>query len=229
MALKILIQGNEKPDIVADYVNAIKLVGAEPTHRVYSELDLDFDGLILSGGVDVHPRYYGQEINGSIGIDEKRDKTEYDLFNAYLKAGKPIFGICRGCQFINVMLGGTLIQHIDCHERHAGGKFHKTLALKDGFIGKLYGEEFITNSYHHQALYKIGEGLKAVQWSENGSIIEAIEHQSLPIFAVQWHPERMVEGSPYYAEAIKNGIIDAKKLFEYFIHVCEKYKNLKGK
>ena len=224
MALKILIQGNDKPDVVSDYVNAVKLAGAEPTHRVYSEVDLDFDGLILSGGGDIHPKYYGQEINGSIRIDEQRDNAEYDLFNAYLKAGIPIFGICRGCQFINVMLGGSLIQHIDCHERHTGGKFHKTTALNDGFIGKLYGEEFITNSFHHQALDKLGDGLKAVQWSENGQIVEAIEHQSLPIFAVQWHPERMAENSPYYDEAKKNGAIDSKKLFEYFIQICEKHK-----
>ena len=173
MSIKILISSGNDPEIAKNYINAIKLAGAEPTSQYLPEVNLDFDGLLLSGGIDINPKYYGQDINGSVNIDDLRDQAEYKLFKAYFDAGKPIFGICRGCQFINVMLGGTLIQHIDCHERHTNGKFHQTFAKKGSILANIYGENFITNSYHHQAIDKLGKGLVAVQWSENGKIVEA--------------------------------------------------------
>lgn len=208
----------------SNYVNAIKRAGAIPTHEYLPKVNLDFDGLLLAGGADIHPKYYGQDIDGSVNIDQNRDTAEYQLFNAYLNAGKPIFGICRGCQIINVFLGGSLIQHIDCHQRHTGGKFHAVSAKEGSLIGDLHGREFISNSYHHQAVKDLGKGLKATAWSEDGKIVEAIEHENLPIFAVQWHPERMIQGAPQYEEVMKAGVFDEKILFEKFIEICKKYK-----
>ena len=207
------------------YVKALETAGAEVKHSYLQELDLSYDGLLISGGVEFNPKYYGEEVNGSIDIDDKRDEMEFKLFKAYLDAGKPIFGICRGCQFINVALNGSLIQHIDCHERHTNGKFHTVTAKEGSILHSLHGKEFITNSYHHQAINKLGEGLKAVAWSENGKIIEGIEHESFPIFAVQWHPERMVNSAiTYIDDAKKAGAVREESLFNKFIDICKEKK-----
>lgn len=224
MPARILISGGKDQEIAKNYVIAVKAAGGEPIHQYLPKVDLTYDGLLLAGGVDIHPKFYQQEINGAINIDEDRDIAELQLFKAYLDAGKPIFGICRGCQFINIALGGNLIQHINCHQRHTQGKFHQTTALKESILGEIFGENFITNSFHHQAIDTLGKGLKAVQWSENGEIIEAYQHESFPLFAVQWHPERMVENTSYYESVLQAGGINAIGLFKKFIEICEKYK-----
>ena len=225
MSVKILMSDGVVALSTEYYVKALETAGAEVVHDYLQELDVSCDGLLISGGVDINPKYYGEELNGSVNIDDKRDEMEFELFNAYLKAGKPIFGICRGCQFINVALGGSLTQHIDCHERHTDGKFHTVAAEKESILYDLHGKEFITNSYHHQAVNKLGEGLKAVAWSENGTIIEGIEHESLPIFAVQWHPERMVEtATKYINDAKVAGAVREEALFKKFIDICKAKK-----
>ena len=126
---------------IESYKKAIITNGGNPTVAYSPKVDLSYDGLLLAGGSDVHPSYYGQQINGAINIDTQRDKAEEELFKAYFKAGKPIFGICRGFQFINVLLGGSLIQHVDCAKNHTEGVFHITTALKGGYIERLFGEK----------------------------------------------------------------------------------------
>ena len=152
----------------------------------------DWDGLLLPGGGDIHPRRYGAAVENCQGVDEERDQLELETFCRALEAGKPIFGICRGVQLINVALGGTLHQHVEGHSKVDGvdGR-HPTRA--EGFLGEIYGPRFCVNSSHHQALQRLGRGLRAVQWAEDG-IIEAVEHRSLPIWGVQWHPERLEAG-----------------------------------
>ena len=146
----------------------------------------------MPGGADIDPKIYGQENIASVDIDHQRDKIELDAFRHYLKLGKPILGICRGTQLINAALGGTLHQDINGHRQVDGVDTLHSSHTTDHILLKLYGQRFIINSSHHQAVDRLGDGLEAVQWSDDGTI-EAIRHMSLPIFGVQWHPERLRE------------------------------------
>lgn len=183
-------------DVPADnYITAVKRVGGEAAGGYLPIYEEDYDGLILCGGGDVHPRYFGEEIRGANNIDKRRDEAEFALLEAFLAAEKPVMGICRGIQVINVYFGGSLIQHLDCAHEHssfaAHDLTHSVRAVKGSMIHSLYGDEFTVNSYHHQAVGGLGKGLVATAFC--GDVIEAVEHESLPVFGVQWHPERVGE------------------------------------
>lgn len=175
----------------ANYIDAFGRIGAE----VVCEVDLahatDCDALLLPGGADVDPARYGQGMNGSRSIDPERDARELAVLKHFCEAGKPVLGICRGLQVINVALGGTLHQDISGHTKLDADtdRVHLSRA-EDEMLVSLYGAELAINSAHHQCIDRLGEGLRAVQWAHDG-VIEAVRHESLPIFAVQWHPERM--------------------------------------
>lgn len=148
--------------------------------------------LLLPGGGDIAPSLYGQENRGSVGIDIERDTRETALFRLFMMQGRPILGICRGCQLINVLLGGTLHQNIPGHRADGGPELLHGSRSDDPLLLSLYGERFPVNSTHHQSVDRLGVGLRAVQWADDGTV-EALRHASLPIFAVQWHPERLRE------------------------------------
>ena len=213
MKPKILILANRKSEL---YAQAIVASGGEPTVKYLPDLDENYDGLLLCGGNDILPSYYGQAVNGAIDFDIKRDESEIALTKAFIHTGKPILGICRGMQLLNVALGGTLIQGLD------NAKFHQTKdgvdsvhgVIAQGFLATLYGEQFNVNSAHHQALDALGEGLLISAQCEN--VIEAVEHRSLPYFGVQFHPERMCLS--YKSDNTVDGI----KIFEHFIELCKK-------
>lgn len=180
-------------------------------------------GILFTGsGSDIGPSIYGREPMGALGCDPELDEMELALFREFRKLGKPIFGICRGHQLINVALGGTLIQDIPSQKPNAlphrgtsdtDNVFHKVKALPGSRMEALFGGEFQTNSYHHQAIDTLGEGLIPTAKTEDG-IIEAIEHQSEPILAVQFHPERMI------GEEQKN-IPDMLPLLRHFVSLCK--------
>ena len=190
--MKILISVGRSAD-PANYVNAVERAGGAPCAAYLPEPELSFDGLILAGGADMEPSFYGVENTLSEGIDFDRDRAELVLLDAFAAAGKPILGICRGHQVINVWAGGTLIQDLGdknaIHRRREADKVHPVTA-EGGILKKLYGAQFFVNSAHHQAVGTVGRGLVVTARSEDG-VIEAMEHESLPIFAVQFHPERM--------------------------------------
>jgi len=193
--MKILIAGETGK--FKNYSDAVSGVGAEPTVSL-TETDFSrFDSLILPGGDDIDPSFFGQENNGSEGIDIELDKAQFAILDAFVKAQKPVFGICRGHQLINVYFGGDLIQDLPtARQTHRwneddGDKVHPTIAEPGSLLEQLYGTtEFHTNSAHHQGLGKLGRGLKAIQHAPDG-VIECIVHESLPVVGVQWHPERM--------------------------------------
>lgn len=168
-----------------NYVDALESFGVNICHSEPEQCQ----GLLLPGGVDIDPALYGHENMGSVEINPERDKIELEAFERFMALGKPIFGICRGCQMINVLLGGTLFQDIPGHRQSEGDMLHESHTTDSLLIG-LYGENFTINSIHHQAIDRLGSGLRPVQWAEDGTI-EAVRHESLPIFAVQWHPERL--------------------------------------
>ncbi|MGD0113394.1 MAG: gamma-glutamyl-gamma-aminobutyrate hydrolase family protein [Armatimonadota bacterium] len=154
------------------------------------------DGLLLSGGGDVEPGRFGQaKHTKTASIDLERDQLELRMARAALADGAPILGICRGAQVLGVALGGTLVQDVPELTpnalRHADAKHTVTVACGSR-IGAILGcERLEVNSYHHQANDSLGDGVRAVAWSDD-NVIEAIEATDGPFaIGVQWHPERM--------------------------------------
>jgi len=188
--------------------------------RSYAEC---FDGFLFTGGVDINPKVYGEETLPECGtIDDLRDAFEMALLREVIRTEKPAFGICRGIQTMNVALGGTLWQDIGsqclkdkpphCQKDEDGKTFHKVQV--SGWIRELSGQDTVmTNSYHHQAIRKPGEGLRVIAYSEDG-IAEAMVHESLPFYrAVQWHPEMQPEKTL------------SMKLFEAFLSAVKNQMN----
>ena len=99
-------------------------------------------------------------------------------------------GICRGLQTVNVFFGGTLVQDLPGHGAADGAdRLHSVRTARSSLL-RICGEEAVVNSAHHQAADRLGQGLEAVQWAADG-VVEAVEHRTLPVWAVQWHPERL--------------------------------------
>ena len=202
------------------YEAAFSHCGAEVQARYLPEVDLSYDGLVLCGGADVDPGYYGQENVACGPIDLRRDAAELALLDAYVKAGKPVMGICRGLQLINVYFGGTLHQHIHSVQKHRQGKEHYTVhtveAAEGSYLQSLYGKEFSVNSYHHQAIDGLGKGLRPVAWSAD--IAEAVVHENKPVFAVQWHPEKLA------LDWRRADAVDGEPLIRHFVEFVGKNK-----
>ena len=166
-------------------LTGVLYTGGEPAFLAQT-----FDGLLLSGGGDLSPALYGAPAIYRQTLSHTcRDMEELALIRAFCANQKPILGICRGIQVLNVFFGGTLFQditgHSDCR--------HLVRTVPMTRTASLLGPFFHTNSYHHQAIDRLGEELYAAAYAKDG-IIEAIEHRSLPILGVQWHPERMIAG-----------------------------------
>ena len=160
------------------------------------------DGLLLSGGQDVAPKNYGEEPTPKLGdIFPERDDFEYALLKAALEANKPILGICRGLQIINTYFNGSLYQDLSYigtevlkHNQVNSPSMvtHSVTIDKTSKLFDIFGEEKImVNSFHHQAVKKLGDGLVKSAEAPDG-IIEAIEKTDYPfLVAVQWHPEML--------------------------------------
>lgn len=161
------------------------------------------DGLMLPGGPDVDPTFYGEEPHPKIGMTlYQKDRFEIALIKAALAADKPIFGICRGIQIMNVAIGGTLYQDLESqypelkiqHPQATLGQFatHHVELTAGSKLAKLYGQSTIkVNSRHHQAVKAVGKGLKVTAVAPDG-VIEGMESTDTDLFlGVQWHPENM--------------------------------------
>ena len=165
-----------------------------------------FDGLLLTGGGDVHPRHYEGTMREEIyGVDEERDTFDRALAVAAIDLEMPVLGVCRGMQVLNVALGGTLDPHLPDHpelgphDRHDGSERHVAhpVRLEPGSrAAAAAGTEYLdVPSMHHQAVEKLGDGLIAVGWSPDG-VVEAVEHEDGWVVGVQWHPEITADGDP---------------------------------
>lgn len=179
-------------------------------------------GLLLSGGDDVQPALYGQTpLNDSLHLDPERDRFEFSLTQAFLAQGKPIFGICRGCQVLNCVLGGTLYQdlpeqlgvnHLDSDLRHP------ITCTEDSVLARLFSRRFRVNSTHHQAIRDIAPGLRITALSTDG-VVEAFEG-ILPnrlLWGVQFHPERLT------GVQLDSRSPDFAPLFRLFVDAARKY------
>jgi putative glutamine amidotransferase len=178
------------------------------------------DGLVLSGGWPIHPDNFKNPLVDKKVVEEKYNqiRQDYDigLFHAFRDKGKPILGICLGHQMTNIAQGGDLLLDIPGTYKveHSEGTSHPVRAEPDSVLAKLFGENFWVNSHHRHYANKLGNDLKITAWSPEG-IPEALEHISLPILGVQWHPERQRGEIPNCAKGP-----DMTKLFEYFVNLC---------
>lgn len=174
-----------------------------------------FDGLVLIGGPDVDPELYGAELHPACyGIDRIRDEFEIALVRTAVDRGVPTLTICRGIQVANVALGGTLHQHLtdrDSSIQHGvpeGGEgvLHPVRLEPGSLVAKAMGvDRADALSHHHQAIARLGRGLRQVGWAEDG-VIEAVEldDDGTWLFGVQWHPEETAERDP-----AQQGLFDA--------------------
>ncbi len=155
------------------------------------------DGVLFAGGADVDPVHYGEDIEfANVEVTPLRDDFELALAELLKSDRRPILGICRGEQLLNVAFGGSLYQHIDGHrQEEAGTKNLRPAKIVEGtLLCKLAGTtEVFTNSFHHQAVKDVAPGFVASAFADDGTV-EAIEPEnqltsSRFILAVQWHPE----------------------------------------
>lgn len=180
------------------------------------------DGLILSGGGDVAPHRFKQALAGAeeSSIDLKRDELEIGLSQAALARNLPIFGICRGCQVLNVAAGGGMIQHFDGHRSPADGatRFHAVRVAEATQLRAIVAtDDFEVNTFHHQGLDRasLAPAFRVAALAEPDNwLVEAYESTRHPwVIGVQWHPERLFELGEAH-----------RRLWESFIVACNSYR-----
>ena len=172
-----------------------------------SDLDTNkYDGLIIPGGDDVDPAWYGEKNVASYNIDHKLDKFMFKAIKKFRKAKKPILGICAGMQLINIAYGGSLKQDIGKEV----GNYHygvwRTVVVDNDSLFAKNGAELYVKHFHHQAVKKLGDGLKITMRDKEDGEVEAVEGITDPVYGLQWHPDLM--GSA------------GKKYFKKFIRKC---------
>ena len=193
------------------YRRAVAAAGAEPIDLVPGTKTLpEVDGLLLPGGWDVDPSFYGEQRDEKVGdTDPELDETELALFRQARERHIPVLGICRGQQVINVAMGGSLVQHLEDHDARALGRSHLAHTIEvdpSSELGKAAGQDEIhVNSLHHQAIKRLADGLQESAHGEDGTV-EGVESDDGLIVAVQCHPEELTGDLPW-----------ARKLFERFV------------
>ncbi len=183
---------------VLNYAEAVVSAGGRPailpaTETILPDMLESFDGLLLSGGGDLSPEMYGQEPDDKVyGVSPIRDRFEAALVAEAQDRGIPILALCRGMQLVNVLRGGTLIQHLDDHwqSRPSHEIEHYVAIDPDSRLAQVLGKTAIgVNSYHHQAVETLGAGLCVT--ARAGEVVEAFEDPDRNLLAVQWHPEHL--------------------------------------
>lgn len=197
------------------YVGAVERAGGAPfilplteDAALMEQMAALCDGALFTGGDDMHPSYYGCCLHEHCGeLTPVRDRSEVLFARAFLKTGKPYLGICRGIQFLNVMYGGTLYQDIPSEYRRLSVHrqprpfdvpFHGVSLVRGGALCRILGKDRIeVNSMHHQCVKKLGKGLVAEGYADDG-VLEAFSDPARGFgLAVQWHPEHLVgKGDP---------------------------------
>ncbi len=190
----------------------------------------ELDGLICQGGDDVCPHTYGEEMieDGRWPGDAKRDKYELDVIDLFFKAKKPIYGICRGSQILNVYFGGTLYQDLTLEiktetihrDAYAYDEIHHEVDfVPGGFLSEVYPGVTRTtiNSVHHQGVKKLGKDLVVDAYSVGDKVVEGFHYKKLDenfVIAVQWHPE--------FSHTLGDKVIDPNPLMKTFLERVKK-------
>jgi putative glutamine amidotransferase len=198
-----------------------KTFAPDPAGRLPADVLGELDGIVFSGGGDVDPKYFGEALNGAEpeAIDPLRDELELHLGRAALATDLPIFGICRGCQVLNVAAGGKMVQHLDGHRSTPDGtRFHEVRLTPATRLHGIIGQErLVVNTFHHQGLdgaTLAPRFLPAAMADPDPWLIEAYESpEHLWVIGVQWHPERVFE--------LETG---HRRLWESFLTACADYR-----
>lgn len=195
---RILLYG--EPGVHDNYAAAIRAAGGEVVWAEDSAALRSCGGLLLPGGGDIHGQL---------------PPREEQMIARFVERGLPVLGICRGMQAINVWFGGTLHRHIPGHQQPEGDMVHESRAV--GLAAQLLGSSPQVNSNHHQAVAVLGRELEAVQWATDDTV-EAIIHRNLPVWGVQWHPERQ----SFHLR--RSDAADAAPVFRFFLSQIEEPK-----
>lgn len=195
------LHGEEVDVHLSEYPKVIERAGGLPVQLTRNtdpaSIVARLDGLVMTGGADPDPALYGEEPHPELGsVERGRDDWELALIRAALDARIPMLCVCRGAQLLNIAMGGTLVQHLDApeHARWDHPRIDRchTVRVQPGSRAEaLYGLETPTNSLHHQAVGRVGNGIVVTGTTDDG-VVEAFELEGRPeVFAVQWHPEML--------------------------------------
>lgn len=223
------VDGEKKSKIENTYIRAIEASGGAAILLPYTAnpesidrfIDL-CDGFIFAGGADIEPARYGEEKHPRCGeTTPYRDEVEFLAFEKIMKTEKPIMGICRGSQLINVALGGTLYQDIPSEiktdlthkqEHPHSEPAHEANVVSGSLLHSLIGKSRIhINSLHHQAIKELGDGLSPMAVADDGIIEAIVRTGKRLVWGFQWHPEKTFDNSE-----------DSKAIFKKFIEECGK-------
>ncbi|MFC0547780.1 gamma-glutamyl-gamma-aminobutyrate hydrolase family protein [Kutzneria chonburiensis] len=197
------------------YVDTVAAAGGNPVLLPpLGFADVSFlDGLVIAGGADVDPARYGEAVHPeTLGLRPDRDETEFALVQSALAVGLPLIGVCRGMQVLNVVLGGTLTQHVpdvtgSSAHRPVIGQFGRTeVKMEPGSaVSDILGGTASVSCSHHQAIDRLGDGLTVTARSVDG-VIEAVELAGADFaIGVQWHPEQDAEVRLFKALVARTG------------------------
>jgi putative glutamine amidotransferase len=229
----LIDQGGRFPGYKRSYVNdnyiqSVIAAGGVPyiipvndEEEVIREQVLNVNGLILSGGDDVFPQFYGEEPLEKLGgVFPERDIFDSRLIKFALELRKPIFAICRGIQILNVTFGGTLYQDLsyidNCtikHDQYSRSDLstHTVTFSSESRLYKIFGDSTRVNSFHHQAIKDVAPGFRVAAVAKDG-VIEAIEKEGDDyVVAVQWHPEMLAHKDPLMLTLFKTFVAEADK------------------
>ncbi|WP_405723180.1 gamma-glutamyl-gamma-aminobutyrate hydrolase family protein [Streptomyces sp. NBC_01537] len=230
--------GRDLPDrpsvfrLADSYVRALTSSGAIPVAIMPGTDDAAtryvmerVDGLLLPGGVDPHPRYFGEDVHPETVIDEDLDALEMSAIAGAADLGMPVLGVCRGCQILNVALGGSLVQHLEPggpvnhrQDLPLDSEVHELRIDGDSRLARLSDARLLrVNSLHHQVIATPAEELRVVGTSED-DLVEAVEAADPDrwIVGVQYHPEELIEQRAHRA------------LFDDFVASCARFAATKG-
>lgn len=177
------------------------------------------DGVVLLGGGDIDPQLYGElgTVPGLYGVDRAADVRSFEVVRATIDRGTPLLGVCRGSQVLNVALGGDLVPHLPDTGMHRGTDpgepfLDETVRLAEhSWIAEILGRtELKVRNGHHQAVRRLGAGLRAVGRAADGTV-EAVEHEELWAKGVQWHPEDP-DGDPGDAAAVFGRFVEQARI-----------------
>ena len=226
------VQDKENQILRASYVKSVRNAGGIPilvpinplaNTEEYASL---VDGYLIPGGIDVTPLLYGEQPHPNVKLTFREiDLGEFAIIRALIRQGKPLLGICRGHHVLNVCLGGTLWQDLPtqtankiCHYQDLSNRTESTHSIsiqKDSCLYEILNKETIlVNSFHHQAIKTLGQGLRVVAEAPDGTI-EAVESEDGRIMGIQWHPEEQAEIDQ-----------DSAKLFSAFVMRCQQARKI---